>query len=43
MEKEMSKEEVEKGTWDYAYVYTDIYRITGCESLQVFQEKQHLK
>ena len=43
--KDMSKEGMEKGSWDYAYIYTDgdICPITGCQSLRIFTEKQQLK
>ena len=43
--KGMTPEEIKQGKWDYAYVYTnqDIYRITGCEPLWEYQEKQHLQ
>ena len=43
--KDISEEDKKNGTWDYAYIYSNenIYRITGCGPLTLFQEKHHLK
>lgn len=43
--KGMSKEEKNKGDWDYAYKYTnsDIHQICGTETIQTFVELQQLK
>ena len=40
---ELPREEIEKDQWDYSFVYsnTDIYRITGTESIQNYIEKQN--
>ena len=43
--KDISEEDKKNGTCDYAYIYSkeNIYRITGCGPLTLFQEKHHLK